>query len=112
MTIVYVPRLIESAEQAETLLPSGTEFIVMRSYDDPAEGTWTYAYDHNFPRSWFPFMALAPIEAEEEKRSVARHSGGGQTNYNTEAAGNPGRMGEYIAGLPVESRYVTPWESV
>ena len=119
MTSLYKPVLIEYAEQAEAL-PEGTiMFLPAGPYVWTARGPGGEFLDH-YGRPWHfentqddePFTALVPIEAEEEKRSVARHSGGGQTNYNTEAAGNPGRMGEYIASLPVESRYVTPWGAV
>ena len=125
MTTLYKPVLIESAEQAEAL-PIGTVSIDFDSQGQPYQasirvrGGWYCTGEVAADGSpWLAShdvmagdTALVPIEAEEEKRSVARHSGGGQTNYNTEAAGNPGRMGEYIASLPVESRYVTPWESV
>ena len=97
MTVLYKPVLIESVEQAETLLPSDTEFIVMRSYDDPAEGTWTYAYGHDFPRAWFPFIALVPVEAEEESR---------EHPYRVEE-----RVG-YAYHQPVQQvRYKTRWET-
>ena len=120
MTALYKPVLIESAAQAEAL-PVRTPiiigpFVAMRPDN---ESFWGMSYSDadytsrelvkSFPD--YDLTALVPIEAEEEKRSVARHSGGGQTNYSTEAADNPGRMGEYIASLPVESRLVTPWEA-
>ena len=119
MNTLYRPVLIETAEQAEAL-PEGTIISYRlaptvlisdeeRVWVDGEDAVMTGADLYAARDVW---AVLAPIEAEEEKRSVARHSGGGQTNYNTEAAGNPGRMGEYIASLPVESRYVTPWESV
>ena len=116
MTTLYRLVPIESAEQAEAM-PPGT--VALRSWGDGTtartltNGRWITPSGGAMPHvETVGFTALVPIEAEEETRSVARHPGGGQTNYNTEAAGNPGRMGEYIASLPVESRLVTPWESV
>lgn len=121
MTTLYRPVLIESAEQAEAL-PIGTVATHAKGSGMDHAHKLFPPLGHTESLLWASltglvsnagmvgWMALVPIEAEEETRSVARHPGGGQTNYNTEAAGNPGRMGEYIASLPVESRYVTPWE--
>lgn len=109
-TLLYRPVLIETAEQAEAL-PEGTIATDPGTYAAEKGGGLWFGDGGPWPSSLMVgWSALVPIEAEEETRSVARHSGGGQTNYNTEAAGNPGRMGEYIASLPIESRYVTPWE--
>ena len=75
MTVIYVPRLIESAEQAETL-PEGTiMFLPAGPYVWTAREPGGEFLDH-YGRPWHfentqddePFTALVPIEAEEETR--------------------------------------------
>ena len=70
MTVIYVPRLIESAEQAEAL-PVGTvghEPPHLYAYIKKARNYWrgtgddVALTDYEMP----PFTALVPIEAEEE----------------------------------------------
>ena len=94
MTVIYVPRLIESAEQAEAL-PVGTvghEPPHLYAYIKKARNYWrgtgddVALTDYEMP----PFTALVPIEAEEEM----------DTDYYMGGDGSPMR------------RYVTPWESV
>ena len=72
MTTIYVPRLIESAEQAEAL-PVGTvghEPPHLYAYIKKARNYWrgtgddAALTDYEMP----PFTALVPIEAEEETR--------------------------------------------
>ena len=97
MTTIYVPRLIESAEQAEAL-PEGTiMFLPAGPYVWTARDPGGEFLDH-YGRPWHfentqddePFTALVPIEAEEE--------GGEQAIAE----------GEFIS----VARYVTPWEEV
>lgn len=92
MTTIYVPRLIESAEQAEAL-PDGTvltrqdhfafqkhadQFVSADPHDLPTGAAWEVV-------GW---TALVPIEAEEETIwSGTRH-------------------------LVTQTRYVTPWTPV
>ena len=73
MTVIYVPRLIESAEQAEAL-PEGTiMFLPAGPYVWTAREPGGEFLDH-YGRPWHfentqddePFTALVPIEAEEE----------------------------------------------
>ena len=73
MTVIYVPRLIESAEQAEAL-PEGTIiFLPAGPYVWTARDPGGEFLDH-YGRPWHfentqddePFTALVPIEAEEE----------------------------------------------
>ena len=90
MTIVYVPRLIESAEQAEAL-PIGTvghEPPHLYAYIKKARNYWRETGDGAALTDYemLPFTALVPIEAEEEW----------------------GRIG----GALTHARLVTPWESV
>ena len=75
MTVIYVPRLIESAEQAEAL-PEGTiMFLPAGPYVWTARDPGGEFLDH-YGRPWHfentqddePFTALVPIEAEEETR--------------------------------------------
>ena len=72
MTIVYVPRLIESAEQAEAL-PVGTvghEPPHLYAYIKKARNYWRGTGDDAALTDYemLPFTALVPIEAEEETR--------------------------------------------
>ena len=98
MTVIYVPRLIESAEQAETL-PEGTiMFLPAGPYVWTAREAGGEFLDH-YGRPWHfentqddePFTALVPIEAEEEHG--ARGDGEVEDFYLTR-------------------RLVTPWEEV
>ena len=94
MSTIYVPVLIESAEQAEAL-PVGTvghEPPHLYAYIKKARNYWrgtgddVALTDYEMP----PFTALVPIEAEEEM----------DTDYYMGGDGSP------------MCRYVTPWESV
>ena len=97
MTVIYVPRLIESAEQAETL-PEGTiVFLPAGPYVWTARDPGGEFLDH-YGRPWHfentqddePFTALVPIEAEEGTDTIQA----GAEHFYT------------------RTRYVTPWESV
>ena len=96
MTTVYVPRLIESAEQAEAL-PVGT---VATSEDfapevfvkvGPNEWLGTHGPGTMTDLTAVGWTALVPVEAEEE--TGAKGDGMDEDFYLTR-------------------RYVTPWESV
>ena len=70
MTTIYVPRLIESAEQAEAL-PVGTvwhEPPHLYAYIKKARNYWRGTGDDVALTDYemLPFTALVPIEAEEE----------------------------------------------
>ena len=72
MTTIYVPRLIESAEQAEAL-PEGTvghEPPHLYAYIKKARNYWRGTGDDAALTDYemLPFTALVPIEAEEETR--------------------------------------------
>ena len=72
MTTIYVPRLIESAEQAEAL-PVGTvghEPPHLYAYIKKARNYWRGTGDDAALTDYemLPFTALVPIEAEEETR--------------------------------------------
>ena len=72
MTTIYVPRLIESAEQAEAL-PIGTvghEPPHLYAYIKKARNYWRGTGDDAALTDYemLPFTALVPIEAEEETR--------------------------------------------
>lgn len=103
MTVIYIPRLIESAEQAEAL-PIGT---VARSHGSDGEPThaclrmangWWCTNETNDDGT--PFLvphagmvrdtALVPIEAEEGTDTIQT---GAEHSYT-------------------RTRYVTPWEAV
>ena len=104
MTVIYVPRLIESAEQAETL-PEGTiMFLPAGPYVWTARDPGGEFLDH-YGRPWHfentqddePFTALVPIEAEEETRE-----------HPTRVEERP----ESAYLQPVQQvRYKTRWES-
>ena len=103
MTVIYVPRLIESAEQAEAL-PEGTiMFLPAGPYVWTAREPGGEFLDH-YGRPWHfentqddePFTALVPIEAEEDFQKA-----GGASVYD-------GGMGSW----PDRTRLVTPWEAV
>ena len=101
MTIVYVPRLIESAEQAEAL-PVGTvghEPPHLYAYIKKARNYWRGTGDDAALTDYemLPFTALVPIEAEEE------HGGWGFCT--------PGCERITHSHYP-RKRLVTPWESV
>ena len=96
MTVIYVPRLIESAEQAETL-PEGTiMFLPAWPYVWTARDPGGEFLDH-YGRPWRfentqddePFTALVPIEAEEGTDTIQT---GAEHSYT-------------------RTRYVTPWEA-
>lgn len=95
MTTIYIPRLIETAEQAEAL-PEGTiVFLPAGPYVWTARDPGGEFLDH-YGRPWHfentqddePFTALIPIEAEEQM----------DTYYYTGGDGPP------------IHRYVTRWE--
>ena len=95
MTVIYVPRLIESAEQAETL-PEGTiMFLPAGPYVWTARDPGGEFLDH-YGRPWHfentqddePFTALVPIEAEEGTDTI---QAGAEHSYT-------------------RTRYVTAWE--
>ena len=94
MTVIYVPRLIESAEQAEAL-PDGAVLIREGHFAfQKYKGRFVSADPHDLPvgAAWevIGWSALVPIEAEEEwgEQAIAE--------------------GEFIS----IARLVTPWESV
>src|SRR5699024_3677946 len=109
MTIVYVPRLIESAEQAEAL-PIGTVAIDLDSQGQPRQASirvrcgWYCTGEVEADGS--PWLAphdvmagdyaLAPIEAEEETRE--------HPYRDEEDPDSP-----YLRPIQ-QTRYVTPWE--
>ena len=96
MTVIYVPRLIESAEQAEAL-PINT-LAISADGVDPAirkEDGWhgifgDPPYSHAEMVSDY---ALVPIEAEEETRGYIRYMYGRYEDYTG-----------------TRTRLVTPWE--
>ena len=93
MTTIYVPRLIESAEQAEAL-PVGTvghEPPHLYAYIKKARNYWRGTGDDAALTDYemLPFTALVPIEAEEGIDTVKT---GGDSFYT-------------------RRRYVTPWEA-
>ena len=95
MTTIYVPRLIESAEQAEAL-PIGTvghEPPHLYAYIKKARNYWRGTGDDAALTDYemLPFTALVPIEAEEEHG--AKGDGEAEDFYLTR-------------------RYTTPWEAV
>ena len=71
MTTIYVPRLIESAEQAEAL-PEGTfiidalDLVARREKAGRYAGRWITEEDGCLNDPVMPAQALVPIEAEEE----------------------------------------------
>ena len=96
MTVVYVPRLIESVEQAEAL-PIGTiaargAIAAVRVPEQTHDEPWrsgVLGWEHVSAIGW---TALVPIEAEEETR--------------------PGLVGLIVPDAPHdERRLVTPWET-
>ena len=100
MTTIYVPRLIESAEQAEAL-PIGTvgrEPPHLYAYIKKARNYWRGTGDDAALTDYemLPFTALVPIEAEEDFQKA-----GGASVYD-------GGMGSW----PDRTRLVTPWEAV
>ena len=95
MTTIYAPRLIESAEQAEALdgktpiqivLNRTQEVHDVKLFEDFAEDFWPDALE---PGNRWVYVALVPIEAEEEHG--ARGDGEAEDFYLTR-------------------RFVTPWE--
>ena len=96
MTVIYVPRLIESAEQAETLPEGSIMFLPAGPYVWTAREPGGEFLDH-YGRPWHfentqddePFTALVPIEAEEGTDTIQT---GAEHSYT-------------------RTRYVTPWEA-
>ena len=70
MTTIYVPRLIESAEQAEAL-PEGAfiidalDLVARREKAGMYAGRWITEEDGCLDDPVMPAQALVPIEAEE-----------------------------------------------
>lgn len=95
MTLIYVPRLIESAEQAEAL-PEGTvvrwEDVVGVVLDDCE--VQVFGEDAERPvETLVGWTALVPIEAEEETHGYIKYGRfGGEDSTGT------------------RTRLVTPWE--
>lgn len=98
MTTLYKPVLIESAAQAEALgwktpihivLARTQEVHDVRLFEDFAEDFWPDALE---PDNRWVYVALVPIEAEEESRKVL------------------GLAGTRIPEDQHQTRYVTPWE--
>ena len=90
MTVIYVPRLIESAEQAEAL-PEGSLVRYVRSGFDYRARHALGGYLQADLDAGVDVEALVPIEAEEEHG--ARGDGEAEDFYLTR-------------------RLVTPWEEV
>ena len=96
MTVIYVPRLIESAEQAETLPEGSIMFLPAGPYVWTARDPGGEFLDH-YGRPWHfentqddePFTALVPIEAVEGTDTIQT---GAEHSYT-------------------RTRYVTPWEA-
>ena len=96
MTTIYVPRLIESAEQAEALPEGSIMFLPAGPYVWTARDPGGEFLDH-YGRPWHfentqddePFTALVPIEAEEGTDTIQT---GAEHSYT-------------------RTRYVTPWEA-
>ena len=111
MTTIYVPRLIESAEQAEAL-PEGTiMFLPAGPYVWTARDPGGEFLDH-YGRPWHfentqddePFTALVPIEAEEvhvTARGLLELDMHGRPDVNHDVAD---------ARLYRRTEYRTPWE--
>ena len=102
MTVIYIPRLIESAEQAEQL-PEGAVLIREGHFAfQKYKGRFVSADPHDLPvgAAWevIGWTALVPIEAEEETREHPRRH---------EKAP---RTGEAYLRPATMTRLVTPWE--
>ena len=118
MTVIYVPRLIESAEQAEAL-PLGT--VVLEVLTEPGEEERVIGadfIDDGFDEDLTPggnwhHVALVPIEAEEEWGG-SRPNGGAwecqnRSHAEDDAAGwNRSAGPDGFHSTPVR-RLVTPW---
>lgn len=108
MTTIYIPRLIESAEQAETL-PAGTlakdgDLTVAVKAED---GRWARTdVADGLPvmgsSSMVGWTALVPIEAEEEVEA-ASHVMGKLAASGVEVTERTGDVASW------QRRYVTPW---
>ena len=88
MTVIYVPRLIESVDQAEAL-PARTLIGA-----GGLSGSWitlTYPEDAEWDAGDFPFRALVPIEAVEEREDTSEFDWDGFV-------------------VRESTRLVTPWE--
>lgn len=121
---VYIPRLIESAEQAEAL-PEGTVVFIEKPWGDTTRrevGTkdhgewWGSDCDVNFlgAEGLVSWTALVPIEAEEEWTAMGTDDGEpwialvgpvGIDGSREEAQQYVDRFGGFIA-----HRTRTPWE--
>ena len=110
MTVIYVPRLIESAEQAEAL-PEGTiMFLPAGPYVWTARDPGGEFLDH-YGRPWHfentqddePFTALVPIEAEEQRitSKLLKHPPSLDDLRAFQAGETPADR----------TRLVTPWET-
>ena len=116
MAIVYVPRLIESVEQAEAL-PEGT---YAKNEATTRSGTWYAPPRVNIGRGMWSgddlyrsaemvgWTALVPIEAEEEWRASWPADDAHQRCRDERTA----RLWEQQQDAVAMHRLVTPWESV
>ena len=131
MTIIYVPRLIESAEQAEAL-PDGTVAISKEFAPEvfvKNEDSWmgTHGPGAFTNESAVGLEALVPIEAEEETSVVVRAAGLQDIAthpYSEASMDSDGNVwfGDGLSRVDVtdefnewakqhtRTRYVTPWE--
>lgn len=105
--IIYIPRLIESAEQAEALpigtiavLPDGLCHRQILTKTDNSPGPWKAdmrGYPNDVLLGW---TALVPVEAEEETREHA---------WRLDTSSTPG---ESYLRRNTATRLVTPWEQL
>lgn len=129
MTVIYVPRLIESAEQAEAL-PLGT--VVLEVLTEPGEEERVIGadfIDDGFDEDLTPggnwhHVALVPIEAEEETSVVVWAAGSRDYPYSEASMDSDGNVwfGDDLRRVDVtdefnewakrhtRTRLVTPWE--
>ena len=116
MTTIYVPRPIESAEQAEALpigtvavLWDGPHVIQHATLTSARRGPWDmdmHGYEHHLFVGW---TALVPIEAEEEWAVRYDEPDEGavvEPHINEEHA----RAWAYSVDGAARSRLVTRWE--
>ena len=111
MAIVYVPRLIESAEQAEAL-PLGTvvrhdSHMPLEKWRDEYGATyWGYLEEAVEADTLVGWTALVPIEAEEEY--TTERAGGAWDNDAIYSSPDDVRRDGYTD--PLQTRYITPWK--
>jgi hypothetical protein len=109
MTTIYVPRLIESAEQAEALA-DGTvaiseEFAPGAFVKDGGSWMGTHAPGAFTNESTVGLEALVPIEAEEEHGIVQDDEG------TVDIARDREQADLWAEDYTVSRRLVTPWEA-